>query len=98
MNEGAASGENFEDRVAKRFDSRTAMTDVLPVLEARRRDVMTGLFAGTIGRTMPWKRALFAPGHEFFTLLGIQFTPEIHGFTHEFAGRHCKNPGFVSTL
>src|SRR5438445_2688823 len=66
-----------------------AVTDVVAMFEAGGGEVVPGLFARTVRRTMPRQPLMLTPRKELLPLLGCQLSPDVSGFAHV---------GLVSTL
>ena len=82
VNERIAISENPMQCAAECFHPFAAVTNERRVLETRGSGVIPSLVTGTMGRAMPGQTIVFAPGHEFFALLGRQLAPEITWSAH----------------
>src|SRR6266480_68630 len=74
--------QDSEQCVAECLHPFAVLPDVVPVLEASSGDVVAGLLADAMGRTMLGQTLAFAPGHQAFALPWRQLAPEIGWSAH----------------
>src|SRR5439155_14149370 len=82
MNQSLALCKDAEQCVAECLHPFAVLPEVVPMLEASRGNMVAGLLAGAMGRTMPGQTLAFAPGHQVFALFWRQLAPEITWSAH----------------